>query len=485
MSNSIQTNVDSIIAQNNLQLNNQFKSQTIDRLTSGFRINSSSDDAAGLAVANQFRTDVAELNQGVRNANDGISVLQIIDGGLTNISQMVDRMKTLATQSASDTFSGDRGTLNSEYQTLLGEINRQAQNIGLSSGAGVGARYSQNIGVYIGGAAGVQSNAVVTVHMGGSQVDSVGLGIQSTNVLGGAGSEFAGGVNLNAAGSILGVGGTQDFTVRTASMTKTVTLTGDSTAKGLSASDVVNQFNEQLNGTGISAALGTDGKLNFYGGNTAFSIDATAGPGDSITAGVAETDLTNKNLNNSVATVGTPAAGDKLSFNVNGNSVVVDITVADTTQTIAGKVNTSLNAYGIQAVVDSTGAAINMEGTTAFTVTSSTANEAFAAQTAATSGASNTANANSALAALTSAVTNLGLVQGKVGTGQNQLQYAVNLANSQIASFSAAESRIRDADVAAEAANLTKAQVLSQSSVAALAQANQTPQVLLSLIKNA
>lgn len=485
MSNSIQTNVDSIIAQNNLQLNNQFKSQTIDRLTSGFRINSSSDDAAGLAVANQFRADVAELNQGVRNANDGISVLQIIDGGLTNVSQMVDRLKTLATQSASDTFSGDRGTLNSEYQTLLGEINRQAQNVGLSSGAGVGARYSQNIGVYIGGSAGVQSNAVVNVNMGGSKVDAVGLGIQSTNVLGGAGSEFATGTDLNAAATILANGGTQAFTVRTASSTKTVTITGASTASGMSASDVVNQFNQQLNGTGISAAIGSDGKLNFYGGNTSFSIDAGAGPADGITTAAAP-DLTNANLNNSVLTVGAPVNGDTLAFNVNGNSVVVNLLAADTAQSIAGKVNTALNAYGIQAVVDNAGTGVNLEGTTAFTVSKTgTGTETLAAQTASTAGASNTANANAALAALTSAVTNLGLVQGKVGTGQNQLQYAVNLANSQISSFSAAESRIRDADVAAEAANLTKAQVLSQSSVAALAQANQTPQVLLSLIKNA
>ncbi len=74
-------------------------------------------------------------------------------------------------------------------------------------------------------------------------------------------------------------------------------------------------------------------------------------------------------------------------------------------------------------------------------------------------------------------------MQGKVGTGQNQLQYAVQLAQSQIASFSAAESRIRDADIATEAANLTKAQLLQQSSIAALAQANQAPQAILSLLK--
>jgi flagellin len=154
---------------------------------------------------------------------------------------------------------------------------------------------------------------------------------------------------------------------------------------------------------------------------------------------------------------------------------------------VAKKINAAMNPYGIQAVVDSTGTKVSLQSTTAFTVTGSAAEisapGAAAAPTAA-AGTSDIANANAALAALTSAVNNLGLVQGKVGTGQNQLQYAVDLANSQISSFSAAESRIRDADVAADASNLTQAQVLQQSSIAALAQANQEPQALLSLIKN-
>src|ERR1035438_2450296 len=125
MSISFQTNVASMIAATNLSNNNQFETRTITRLTSGYRINSSGDDAAGLAVANQYRSNVAELTQGVLNANDGVSTLQIIDGGLGNISTMLDRMKTLATESASTTFTGNRATLDTEYQTLEGEISRE------------------------------------------------------------------------------------------------------------------------------------------------------------------------------------------------------------------------------------------------------------------------------------------------------------------------------------------------------------------------
>src|SRR3954453_19281000 len=101
---SIQTNVNSLIAQENLRVNGNFQSQTIQRLTSGFRINSSGDDAAGLAIANKFRSDTADVRQGGRNANHWDCTLQIIEGGMNNISKMLDRLRTLSAQAASGTF---------------------------------------------------------------------------------------------------------------------------------------------------------------------------------------------------------------------------------------------------------------------------------------------------------------------------------------------------------------------------------------------
>src|SRR5664279_6128329 len=131
---SIQTNVNSLIAQQNLSVTSAFQSKTIAQLTSGYRSSQSGDDAAGLAVANKFRSKVAELTQGVANGNDATAQLQIMDGGMSNISSILDRLKTLATQSASGTFTGSRITLNSEFQNALGEIDRQAQSIGLNTG---------------------------------------------------------------------------------------------------------------------------------------------------------------------------------------------------------------------------------------------------------------------------------------------------------------------------------------------------------------
>src|SRR5579863_2739694 len=145
---SIQTNVNSLIAQQNLSTNNAFQARTIQRLTSGYRINSAGDDAAGLAVANGLRDSVAELTQGVQNGNNGVAQLQIMDGGLSNISNILDRLQTLATESASTTFTGQRSTLNAEYQNLLGEIDRQATNVNLNTGG----TYEKQLNVYLGGA---------------------------------------------------------------------------------------------------------------------------------------------------------------------------------------------------------------------------------------------------------------------------------------------------------------------------------------------
>src|SRR6202012_4353000 len=118
------TNVTSLFAQQQLDQNNTVESKTIQQLTSGYRINEAGDDAAGLAVANQLQANITEFQQGVINAANGTSILQIIDGGLSNISTLLARLQTLAPESASGTFQGARTTLNNEFQSVLTEITR-------------------------------------------------------------------------------------------------------------------------------------------------------------------------------------------------------------------------------------------------------------------------------------------------------------------------------------------------------------------------
>ena len=178
---SIQTNVNSLIAQQNLSVNNVFQSKTIEQLTSGYRINQSGDDAAGLAVANGYRNSIAELTQGVSNGNDAAAQLQIMDGGMSNISQILDRLKTLAVQSASGSFTGTRSTLNTEFQTDLNEINRQAQSIGLNTGG----LFTTNMSVYLGQGSGSmsQANSLVNVNLAQSAVDAQALGLSGMQVV--------------------------------------------------------------------------------------------------------------------------------------------------------------------------------------------------------------------------------------------------------------------------------------------------------------
>jgi flagellin len=297
---SLQTNVTSLFAQEQLNLNNNFESNTIEQLTSGYRINNSGNDAAGLAVANSLQAEVSELQQGVINASSGSSTLQIMDGGLSNISNLLDRLETLATEGASGTFAGSYVTLNNEYQSVLTEITRQAGNIGLASTT----------------ASGGLGTVTTTGTIGASQYNTTPLTI------------FIGGGDANTA--------TDDQV--------TVDLTSNGNAAGGNGVDSL--------GLGLSASL----------------------------------------------------------------------------------------------VDNSTDSAL-------------------------------------ALTAIQSAISTLGVVQGKVGAGENLLNYATNLANSQITNLTASESSIKDADIAAEASNLAKAQTLQQSSIAALAQANSMPQAILKLLQ--
>jgi len=487
-----------MVAQENLRVNNDFQHRTITRVTSGYRINASGDDAAGLAVANKYRSDIAELTQGVRNANDGISVLQIVDGGLTNISKIIDRLKTLATQSASSTFSGSRDTLNDEYQALLKEIDRQAANIGLVAGGANNAL----IEVYIGGGSSTE-NAKVQIDLSGAanRVDSAGLGIAGTTIAGGG--TTVGNVDLNNSANVFLANGNQVFTfalydpVAQATTSVAVTVTGG--ASGISGAEVLKQLNTALGTYGITAVTDNNGHLAF-GGTRAFSVGIAAPTAGTGIRGTDAATTDNAGVYRVAAAAFTAitaaSAAETLTFqNASGSVTVVldDVTGADIDSAIAA-INAATASLGIYALASYTGAnTITIQSSNEFSVSSysAVAGTGLVAASGLQSvevsdpdaGASPIGNAMAAITALTNAVATLGLVQGRVGTGQNKLQYAINLAQSQISNFSAAESRIRDADIASEAANLTRALVMQQASVAALAQANEAPQGVLSLLR--
>jgi flagellin len=562
---SIQTNVNSLVAQQNLSVNNAFQSKTIQQLTSGYRINSSGDDAAGLAVANKYRSGVAELMQGVANGNDGVAQLQIMDGGMNNISQMLDRLKTLAMQSASQTFSGNRSTLNSEFQTDLGEIDRQAQSIGLNTGGD----FAKSRAVYRGSGSGsqTQSNAVVTVDLSKSTVDTQSLGLSGYSAVKLAASVLND-YDLSAAGTnnvagIMGGGnaGSGQFTFSGPGFGGTAAASGIQISPVLTGvnntTGLVNALNAAIQtaansstaanvaafkAANIVASVHTDSaghqQLEFTSSNTAFNVTADDQLANALMGNLAT--ATTGNAANSagsalvasgafeLGTAGATGPSSNTAANVawttgaTANQVVtinaldssgtahpLSITLAFATQldSVAHAVNAINSALQtsndstlkqITAVADPTGiAGINfISNLSNFSVAISpytagglgpaagvSATSAIQVGQGGVADISTIQSAQAAVTAITSAVQALGAAQAGVGKGENVLNYAISLAQSQITNFSAAQAQIRDADVAAQAANLSKAQVLQQSSIAAMAQANSAPQAVLALLK--
>jgi flagellin len=179
MSFSVVTNNASLNAQNHLSQTSMGLEKTIGRLTSGLRINSSADDAAGLAVANRHRLDNTGLQVGIRSAGDAISKLQTEDGAMSNIASLLDRALTLATQGASDTFQGDRSTLNDEFSSVLAEITRTASAAGVNtSGASLADRK-----VFVGNTQTNTASGVsyITVSLTDA-VDASGLGVDASAI---------------------------------------------------------------------------------------------------------------------------------------------------------------------------------------------------------------------------------------------------------------------------------------------------------------
>jgi flagellin len=531
---TINTNIASMQAQEYLRVTQEFQSKTISRVTSGLRIVSSGDDAAGLAIANGFRSDQAVLTQGIRNANDGLATLQTIDSGINNISKLLDRARTLATQSASGTFNGNREVLNSEFQSVVSEINRQAQAIGLNQGGD----FAKNLSVFIGGGRGannteVISNGSVSVDLRRSTVDARSLGLSgysASTVNGydlsvwdnGSTSDMRSALNnqTSMTFNLSGVG-FDDVAVN-------VNLTGVQDLKSLT--DAINAAiqasaanNPALRNAGITAQINANGKgFSLVSSTTAFTVEAGSDQAAQNLFGLDATvnvkvagGLHARSFSFSAITAGT----QRLTISAigsDGSLQSVDVTLNTTSGANAQAATAAINAAiqnsnldGVMKIVAAEAGSgtdrIAFASTGAFKIVVSAAGGAYGVNGGAATTADSTTNATvettldssgganlsistqqaaeRAVTALAEAVKKLGEAQAVVGKGQNQFNFAVSLAATQLTNLAASESRIRDADLAFEAANLTKAQILTQAGVAALAQANAAPQAVLSLLR--
>lgn len=515
MTFSLNTNIGSVNSQARLAVTSNSLNKTLQRLSSGLRINKSGDDAAGLAIANSYRNDSATLSQGIRNANDGVSSLQIIDGGLNTISGLLDRATTLASQSASDTFTGNRDTLQAELDKVLNEIDRQAQNSGLGGTSSTAeGRFNKAINVFIGGGtAAVSNNNQVTIDLSNSRVDRTGLNLSGLNIGTGTGN-VTGNQDISA-----GITAAEVLTFQTIGSSGSLTSNTVTLSAGASATNVLDTINNDANvsAAGIKASLDSNGKL-VLSSSSFFTVSSDTADGANQTgiagAGAVADDIAVSGAANKVTkTVSGGAAsgtqtlsftGQEIGFentakNVSFNNAVAAAGAGLIAQAgaIAGAVNndTTLRSAGVFAVqTKADGSEVQFVSLKNFNLAVSSSvgavngtNNLDSLQTpTAATGATLTggaAGAKAALEAFKSAVGLLGQVQGKVGAGQNNLEQAIDLATSQLSSFQSAESSIRDADVAAEASNMARLTTLQQAGVAALSQANQSSQALLSLLR--
>lgn len=380
MSFSINTNIASLQAQNYLQKSSQFQAQTINKVTSGLRIVNSGDDAAGLAVANGLRSDEAVLNAGIQNANNGLATLQTVDSGMNNISTLLDRARTLAAQSASGTFTGNRSTLDSEFQTVITEISRQSQSIGMNKGG----QFATSLSVFIGGGQGATSAAASTngsigLNLSNASVDAQSLGLTGMQASGVAGSDI-GSSSATSVANILAntsntrlVAGNATFFISGQGFSGgnrvavNVNLSGvvDSNSLVTAVNSAIQaagggstQYATAFKNANITASVVTDSQgrqqLALASSNTAFQVQA----GDTTANALLGNFSQNATLTGSAQTGGAVslAASPALSITFDGDSAATSISLSQSDTNLSQvandlNTNTTFNARATASVV--------------------------------------------------------------------------------------------------------------------------------------
>jgi flagellin len=378
---TINTNMSANIASNAMTRNERSMSSTMERLSTGIRINSAKDDAAGLAISSKMTSQINGLNQAVRNANDAISMIQVAEGAMKEVTNMFQRMRELAVQSISDSnTSSDRTALNNEYKQLSAEVQRVAGN--------------------------TQWNG--------------------TNILDGDRTSTTFQIGANASQTI-----DVNFGTLGANITSSVAYAlGSSPAAATNTIDFTGTFKD-----GDTIAFTTDA-----GNEVTIAVDSTiAGQLNSATG-------SNGSLTE-VGTLATTEAGNVIATIASGNLVIT--------------ATTDDKAFSISSVSVGRG---TQEAVNVTSITSS-------------------ALANTALGVLDTAINNVNSTRAGLGASMSRLEYASDNLQNVAQNTASARSRVLDADYAAETTELARTQIIQQASTAMLAQANQSQQAVLALLR--
>ncbi len=416
MSLVLNTNIDSLVAQNNLSASGNTLATALQQLSSGLRINTAADDAAGYAIVQGMTSQINGLNQAAQNANDGVSLAQTASGALQEVTNDLQTMRDLAVESLNATNSSqDRADLNAQFTQLQADINQVAattnfNGVNLLDGTFQGATFQ------------VGANAGQTITVGAvSSVATGNLGAIYAGALTTTGTQAAGVYNSGTSNSLIANG-------------DTVTLSVD-----------VNGTTYDTNAITLSGTESTDLASIAAGINQAISADT----------GI-------------IATVNSAGTGIQLSSTLGANS-----TLGTTSNTVSFEVASSTGTF---KTADGTLADLGVD-------TSDTINNTDTASYISTSGVTTVDDSNLALVQISAALQQIATTSADLGAYQNRFTAAITGLNTDSTNLTSARSGIEDTDYAAATSQLSQAQILQQAGTAMVAQANEIPENVLTLLQ--
>ncbi len=489
----VNTNILAMNAQRNLDKSGAVLSKALERLSSGLRVNSAADDAAGLAIAERMLAQVRGTNQGIRNANDGISLAQTAEGSLQEYTNVVQRLRELAVQSANGTnTSTDRGALDTEYQALVSELDRIATqttfngNTVLNGTLGsvvfqVGPKVGDTIALDL--SSGVRTNQVgqIAEATAAAAVDANALAdgdltINGTAIVASAAGSGDGQTADSAWSKVQAINNSGVSGVTATAVAPTVTtdafVSGSNVVENTDANNAYT-YTLTVNGTtiyGATSIAATEGltasamaeQINLYSSETGVSASATSDSYLELTA----------------------SDGRNIVITQDGENAAVDTTIltgggAAVNASAAGGDFTNRGSIKLSSSDNITLGGTNRQARSGFDVTSI----ALDSSTISLSDVTTVDNAEDAVNRLDAALSAVNTLRASLGAIQNRMQSAV--ANLAAVSQNVADARSSfvDADFAAGTAQLTKGQILQQAGAAILSQANSAPQVALSLLR--
>lgn len=495
-----------------LSINTATTSKSLEKLSSGLRINRAGDDAAGLAISEKMRGQIRGLDQATRNAQDGISMIQTAEGALNESHAILQRMRELAVQSASDTNTvSDRAEIQKEVDQLAVEITRIANNTEFNT------QNLLNGGITAGGLGentfhiGANADQSLTVNINAMDAKSLGVSrdtvaaavaagatsITGATISGTTGTELVDGASISvsvADNTGVKASGTLDIGLNTLTATAGAAETELNGVKIVFAADNDADISAVWDGGTRTLTVSADwdngaskGPANIGAVQTAINtaletagFDANAVTLDDDSGAVKVADLVD--AGDVVLSGGAAANAAETIVTFSDGSATQTVTVADTASTVSV---TSGAFQGLSFTTDDVTAAdgtITVATAAASAATFAGGQKTADAVTAAGIDVSTRNAANTAITTIQSAIEMVSAERSKLGAYQNRLEHTINNLGAASENLTASESRIRDVDMAQEMMQFTKMSILSQAATAMLAQANQQPQTVLQLL---